>query len=749
LIVLFGGVQARSPAQELNSRGSSEASQPGVESQSPPRKRALLVGISKYDRHRGLSPKGHPIDWWDLACDPDLAAFKEVLRDRFAFSDQDILLLPNEKATRDGIISAFRQQLIEGAKPGDVLHFHFSGHGQPVVDDNGDEFDGMDETLIPYDYKTQDARDGAVTNLRDDTIGELLGELQEQMSVGGKFRGSITVTLDCCFSGTATRGAPPAGRLVRRGRGWMEDIDGDPPGLAERGQVDGGTGLLSLSEGAKQKYVLMTASSYRQVASQFPDPKRGQMGAFTSFLVREMEQATPRTTYQSLFEKVDYKLRATISDQNPQIEGAADTLLYAGTAVPREAYVVVRQVEGDVLTLPVGEVHMVRTESVFHVYKANGDVKDPADKIAEASVTETRGASCEARLAEPYRGKLSRNELGAARAVEVERGYGDEEPLRVLLVDGVPAHFAAEVAKVKVATTHGVTQDDFDVRIRPHPDNPAELTLERKAAAFAYLNRNAEDVARRLHDALWNAWRTRALLRLSNPDGGSLVQVDLRVVPAEVKFNSQGRVLSAKRREDFDNEKDQAIAKFEDGDYVMLEVRNRSERRNAYVTILHFQPDGSVYCLFPDERGAGEEINRFKPDPDKWFSLGKQYVFQAAALRDKDDQLLDIPAVETFKLIATREPSNYSRLLPTRRVPQRGTDAVRREVMQHTGRGDAAGGKRPNYDLARLLGAVSLGEDPDPDNKQRSQLLQAVVTDWNTAAVKVETWPPVKKDIPR
>lgn len=41
-----------------------------------------------------------------------------------------------------------------GAQPGDSLFFSFSGHGGQQRDVDGDEVDGMDETILPVDYKT-------------------------------------------------------------------------------------------------------------------------------------------------------------------------------------------------------------------------------------------------------------------------------------------------------------------------------------------------------------------------------------------------------------------------------------------------------------------------------------------------------------------------------------------------------------------------------------------------------------------
>lgn len=58
---------------------------------------------------------------------------------------------PQGKPTRANIIKGF-QWLRAGASPGDSLILHYSGHGGSVKDTDGDEEDGMDETLCPVDY---------------------------------------------------------------------------------------------------------------------------------------------------------------------------------------------------------------------------------------------------------------------------------------------------------------------------------------------------------------------------------------------------------------------------------------------------------------------------------------------------------------------------------------------------------------------------------------------------------------------
>ncbi|WP_267383755.1 caspase family protein [Cyanobacterium sp. uoEpiScrs1] len=88
-----------------------------------PRKLALLVGINDYSSHYKL--KG---------CVTDVERQRELLIYRFGFSRKDILTLTERQGTRERIERAFTEHLIQQAKAGDVVLFHFSGYGNHVKD---------------------------------------------------------------------------------------------------------------------------------------------------------------------------------------------------------------------------------------------------------------------------------------------------------------------------------------------------------------------------------------------------------------------------------------------------------------------------------------------------------------------------------------------------------------------------------------------------------------------------------------
>jgi hypothetical protein len=103
-------------------------------------------------------------------------------------------------------MEAAMQWLVQGAQPGDVLFFHFSGHGAQEEDPNGYEEDGMNETILPVDFK-------AAGMLTDDHIAELM---VRHLPEGVR----LTAVMDCCHSGTGLD-LP----YTWTGRGWREETN--------------------------------------------------------------------------------------------------------------------------------------------------------------------------------------------------------------------------------------------------------------------------------------------------------------------------------------------------------------------------------------------------------------------------------------------------------------------------------------------------------------------------------------------
>lgn len=98
----------------------------------------------------------------------------------------------DQKATGRAIRNAIKSTLAK-AKSGDLVVVQYSGHGSFVLDVNGDEPDGTDECLCPYDVSTK----GPIT---DDELFELYSARKQGVRV--------LMLSDSCHSGTVAKFAP-------------------------------------------------------------------------------------------------------------------------------------------------------------------------------------------------------------------------------------------------------------------------------------------------------------------------------------------------------------------------------------------------------------------------------------------------------------------------------------------------------------------------------------------------------------
>ncbi len=148
--------------------------------------RALVVGIGTY--------QNLPPELFLHGPKNDILAMQGLLTKTLGFAPETVKVLKDGEATREAVLGQIQQWLIDGTKPGDRVYFYFSGHGLQVKDLNGDEEDGMDEALAPFDIKPGDT--DFTNTILDDDLEPLLEKLRDRQ---------VTVVIDACHSGTISR----------------------------------------------------------------------------------------------------------------------------------------------------------------------------------------------------------------------------------------------------------------------------------------------------------------------------------------------------------------------------------------------------------------------------------------------------------------------------------------------------------------------------------------------------------------
>ena len=159
-------------------------------------KHALLVGISKYENRDVQSEDD---EWKDIHGTNDVQMITPILK-RQGFKTKTLC---NREATAQRIRKELKA-LAQRVKVGDMVYFHFSCHGQPVEDLDGDEEDGWDEAIVPYDAQMKYVKGKYEGNshILDD---ELHSYLQQMRKAVGK-AGFVCVVIDACHAGGSSRG---------------------------------------------------------------------------------------------------------------------------------------------------------------------------------------------------------------------------------------------------------------------------------------------------------------------------------------------------------------------------------------------------------------------------------------------------------------------------------------------------------------------------------------------------------------
>ena len=313
--------------------------------------KALLIGINDYNSSYAANLHG---------CHNDMTNVRHILMNYFDFAPENMSLLADASATKTRI--AMRKDwLFSGVQPGDHIVFYFSGHGSHIRDLDGDERelrlkDELDELICLYGFDWWEPE----TYLVDDELGKWTQQLP-----GGA---NLTVILDCCHSGTATRevvsppwlaipvmsespmssniqpllGRPatmfpesPAQALpgesrpaASRARSAIRFVE---PPVDVRARIDERRLMETrrLLRSAEMNHMLLTACQDNQTSVD--DVIGGyHNGPFTYYLCKTIRDVSAQLTYKELIGYVRQSLLFNGYAQVPQCEGPrADALVFA------------------------------------------------------------------------------------------------------------------------------------------------------------------------------------------------------------------------------------------------------------------------------------------------------------------------------------------------------------------------------------------------------------------------------------
>ncbi|HYP69204.1 MAG TPA: caspase family protein [Thiobacillaceae bacterium] len=265
-------------------------------------KKALLIGINNY-KIPGANLRG---------CVNDVTNMQSVLTQYYGFAAGDISVLTDYDATQKAM-QAGMVKLLKGAKKGDVLLLHYSGHGSNVPDKNGDEADHRDEILCPTDLDWYDP-------LLDDWLRTTFDTLAEGVN--------LTVVMDCCHSGSNTRAfLPPDAPSIPRFLPCPLDLMAAESSRKLSGKTR--STLRRSTPASRKKSDIVNVDIPEILIAGCRDTQTSAdayisgtyNGALTYNLVAAIKAARGRISYRDLHGGTAEKLKTGKFDQVPQLEG--------------------------------------------------------------------------------------------------------------------------------------------------------------------------------------------------------------------------------------------------------------------------------------------------------------------------------------------------------------------------------------------------------------------------------------------
>lgn len=583
---------------------------------------ALMVGVNDYVAPNIPDLRG---------CENDVKLMQMVLTQKFGFPEKNIRTILSRDATKKRILEEFDNWLVKQAKPGDVVVFHFSGHGSQAPDDNGDEEDRLDETLCPTNIRTSAAFD----DIRDDEFGKAIDKLKA---------GSVTIIMDCCHSGTGTRELDSLlsptqpvdsdGKPMTTTTRWIyrPDMfkDWQPP--AESGGDGPAWNLLQPAAAtrstAQMNYTVITGCRAEQTSADAPFPMQGSkyfyFGAMTYNLVgalMQMDPSDPSWTYEKLVGHAVTNLKRKNFKQDPQLEGLAKArVFWAPSATPpppppptpSKPFILVTNVGGDKVELGAGVAAGITAKSVYTIYEPD-DYKLDGPGIALAEIHTVYNANSVAVLKRADAKKLRKG----CRAVETLHYY---PPTKLYVTAAGPqkAEIEAAIRAKYPFVSIAAKLEDFTDRVLRVEDRGGKLAgwlvsmdgrrfLEHTADSPAKL-------AEALQRDLSNAFIIKQLTQLDNP--GASFKIKVWVEGQASKWEGENIVFKFKAD------------------------------RDCYLNLIDCGTSGQVTVLFPN---AYHKDNRIQG--------GKEYSIPSADM-GFDIQTQGPSGRELVKAVATLRPLN-------------------------------------------------------------------------------------------
>jgi len=626
---------------------------------SDPSKHALIIAIGNYNR----SVTG----WSPISSENDIPLIKTMLMNQ-GFDEENIALLQDAEADKEGILKALNT-LIETVSEGDYVVVHYSGHGQQISDDNGDEIDGLDEALVtinaPSSYKKKANYKGE-DHLRDEELGNIIDLLRTKVGKNGQ----VVIILDACHSGTGTRGDG----IVRGGE---EPLIIPGQNVANNNAVeDEGFGMnesANKSRGNdedKAPYILFAGAKFDELNYETKDENGKGVGSLSFAISKAFSEVKTNSTYQSVFARILEIMEEIAPHQTPMIEGDINYKVFNGEVVEQEFYYEIEKViDTDKIQINGGNVTGIGKGDKIGFYKSGTASIDNEEAIITGIVIETGNFNSVVKFENDHNIKNKKSYWAFIEACNLEDSYSNIYLEK--LDDDISSSLLEKLKNINNISNVTDNKNNADIlvtSIKPKTKSrekdtrgSSKLYITSAKSGFVIkevkLNKTKDEISKEVSQIIKNYSQAKFIKDIELEDEDYKVEIEFVPVNPErdsygkIKKDNAGNFIIKDTLNIEDYVKD-GVIEFTMNDVLMIRIKNTGNK-NAFFSIIDIQPDGVINAFYPTGNISPEEC---------FIKAGKSYVPRNFIVNGFGEPW----GKETFKVFANKSKIDLSPIVTSR-----------------------------------------------------------------------------------
>ncbi|MBK7693994.1 MAG: caspase family protein [Saprospiraceae bacterium] len=575
-------------------------------------KKALIVAIGTYPAASEITSL-HSLN--------DIPLIQSALS-KLGFEEKDILILKDANATKQNILNGLESQLLKNVKEGDIAYFHFSGHGQQVQDFNGDESDGYDEALVPYDalMEYEPGKYQGEKHITDDELNILYKKIINKLGAKGHF----LITVDACHSGTSTRGFGLA-------RGT--DIPMAPADYRTKSENKpkdfGPSDALQIKENALETLVAFFASMASQKNYEILAEDGKYYGSLSYAFSKAVNKLPKDASYLQLFDRIRLTIGNSISNQTPEASGILTQKVLGGKFQPTPEYYLAKEfITENQLEIEGGFLNGLNVGTVIGFFPPDTRNMNSIKPLATGTLIDAGSHTSLVELKDGFEKKLLDHSWG----IVVEENFGNIQIN--LRKQGTLSNEVNEIfqnlAKIPFIK---ITDADADLILE---ESGLKILLSNKFGLEIDTWKNSANKLS-LFDSIKKSITKYAQAQYLRKLNQQNRKIDLRL--DFILVSRKGTKIPENYPSDsLKNEQGEIILK--NGDTIRLKVSNYG-KEEAFFTIIDIQPDNKMNILYPKAEESSVKL-----------ANGKSEIIPI------NFRISPPLGVELFRVIASRNPIN-------------------------------------------------------------------------------------------